>query len=97
MTRAKHASTDGAQAYTRHTQEDHSSSVVRRSSTPRAGLIPMHFFQEIRDYIGFDHDDEETLQSLHDLVEPHFASVVNAFYDALWLNPRTRMVFSGPE
>ena len=57
----------------------------------------MHFFQEIRDYIGFDHDDEETLQSLHDLVEPHFASVVNAFYDALWLNPRTRMVFSGPE
>ena len=96
MTRAKPAPSLGASHHVRPLAEQ-TSSVVHHSSTPRAGLIPMHFFQEIRDYIGFDQEDEETLIALHDLISPHFAGVVNAFYEALWLNPRTRMVFSGPD
>ncbi len=63
----------------------------------RAGLIPMQFFQEIRDYIGFDEANEAELISMHELVSPHFEAIVEAFYVALWENPRTRMVFSGPE
>lgn len=65
--------------------------------TTRAGLIPMQFFQEIREYTGFGKSDEEELFSLYEYIQPHFSEVVDSFYEALWQNPRTRMVFSGPE
>lgn len=56
----------------------------------------MQFFREIRDYTGFGEADEHELFAMHDLISPHFAAIVDDFYKALWANPRTRMVFSGP-
>jgi signal transduction histidine kinase len=57
----------------------------------------MHFFAEIREYVGFDEEDEKRLHALHPVVKPHFGRVVTHFYDALNENPRTRDIFSGPE
>jgi signal transduction histidine kinase len=57
----------------------------------------MHFFQEIKSYIGFDDSDAKRLRRLKPLLEPHFSDVVAKFYDALNANRRTREVFTGPE
>lgn len=55
----------------------------------------MLFYKEISEYIGFTEADVDHLNALRPLVTPHFEAIVDAFYDALWLNPRTRMVFEG--
>lgn len=47
--------------------------------------------------MGFDEQDEQQLFGMFELISPHFDAIVDSFYEALWLNPRTRMVFSGPE
>ena len=57
----------------------------------------MQFFREITDYISFDPEDALRVRSARIAVEEHFDAVVEAFYDALWKNPRTKMVFEGPE
>lgn len=57
----------------------------------------MHFFEEIKDYIGFGEDDAECLAALHPLVEPYFVDIVEHFYESLQQNRRTRDVFTGPE
>ena len=56
-----------------------------------------YFFEEIKEYIGFDEAVEERLRECKPIVKPHFADIVEAFYDALWANPRSRAVFTGPE
>lgn len=53
----------------------------------------MHFFREIKDYVGFDETDADRLEDLHPVVEPHFDRIVEHFYDSLMANPRTRGVF----
>ncbi|MGM0555254.1 MAG: protoglobin domain-containing protein [Myxococcota bacterium] len=57
----------------------------------------MHFFAEIKEYVGFDEKDEARLNALYPVIEPHFGRVVTHFYSALNENPRTRDIFSGPE
>lgn len=57
----------------------------------------MHFFEEIKNYVGFDETDADRLRRIKPLLEPHFSAVVVKFYDALNANPRTREVFTGPE
>ncbi|MBA2664740.1 MAG: GHKL domain-containing protein [Bradymonadaceae bacterium] len=57
----------------------------------------MHFFDEIKDYIGFTEDDARRLQELRPEVEPYFGPIVANFYEALLQNPRARGVFVGPE
>lgn len=56
-----------------------------------------YFFEEIKDYIGFDEAVEERLRECGPLLEPHFPAIVVSFYDALWANPRSRAVFTGPD
>lgn len=63
--------------------------------SPWTKPMPMQFFREIRDYVGFTSADEDHLFSMHDLMAPHFEEIVDAFYEALEQNPRTRMIFSG--
>lgn len=56
-----------------------------------------YFFDELKVYIGFDGQVERLLGECRPLVEPHYSAIVKSFYDALWDNPRSRAVFSGPE
>jgi truncated hemoglobin YjbI len=57
----------------------------------------MHFFDQIKEYIGFDKSTAETLTKLKPAVSPYFDDIVDDFYDALWSNEQTRNVFEGPE
>lgn len=52
-----------------------------------------YFFEELKRYVGFDADSERALLAMYPVVQPHFGAVVEAFYDALSANPRTRAVF----
>ena len=65
--------------------------------TKGSGLLPMQFFREIKSYVDFQPEDEQALLALYPRVKPHFPEIIKAFYDALWDNPRTQMVFEGPE
>ncbi len=57
----------------------------------------MHFFDEVKSYVGFDEDDITQLKRLAPLLEHCFPKIVERFYDALHANPRTEAIFSGPE
>lgn len=55
------------------------------------------FFEELKEYIGFDRAVEEHLLQCAPIVEPHFLAIAGSFYHALNANRRTRNVFEGPE
>lgn len=55
------------------------------------------FYDEIKDYIGFDDQDAALLRELGPEVEPHLYKVADHHYEALSANPRTMAVFTGPE
>jgi signal transduction histidine kinase len=57
----------------------------------------MRYFEDIKDYVGFTESDTERLEALYPVVEPHFTTTVDKFYDALERNEHTREVFEGPE
>lgn len=57
----------------------------------------MHFFDEIKSYVGFTDEDAERLKAIYPIVEPHFEKAVVAFYDTLMAHPRARAVFVGEE
>ncbi|RAL20318.1 hypothetical protein DL240_17195 [Lujinxingia litoralis] len=57
----------------------------------------MHFFDEIKSYVGFTDEDAARLKALGPLVAPRFPEVVISFYDVLMAHPRARGVFVGPE
>ena len=69
----------------------------RASMRPAGRVSTMQFFHEITDYVSFDEADAARVKQARGSVEEHFDDVVDAFYEALWQNPRTRMVFEGPE
>lgn len=52
-----------------------------------------YFFDELKDYVGFDEGVEQLLIDSVPMVAPHFEAVVGSFYEALETNPRTRAVF----
>lgn len=58
---------------------------------------PRQFFRELQNYVGFTEEDADRIRELKEIVEPHFGEVIDRFYEALWKNPRTRMVFEGEE
>lgn len=70
--------------------------VASRTISPR-GAWQMYFFEEVKSYIGFTDEDAERLRGLHPIIQPHFSAIVEAFYDALGANPRTRAVFDSDE
>jgi signal transduction histidine kinase len=57
----------------------------------------MHFFDEVKDYMGFEQTHADTLQTLRPTVEPHFEDIVANFYDELWQHDHTKNIFDGPE
>ena len=57
----------------------------------------MHFHREILAYIDFSEEDAARIKSLREDVAPHFETIVDAFYESLWSNPRTRAVFESEE
>ncbi len=61
-------------------------------ATMRGGW-QLYFFEEAKAYINFSEEDAARLSALKDVVDPHFESIVVAFYDALTSNPRTMAVF----
>jgi signal transduction histidine kinase len=65
--------------------------------SPSRGAWPLYFFQEAKAYINFSDEDAARLAALHDVVEPNFPAIVDAFYAGLNSNPRTRAVFDSPE
>lgn len=56
----------------------------------------MHFFDEIKSYVGFTDADAARLRELGPCVDGHFESLVEQFYTALNANERTKIVFDGP-
>jgi signal transduction histidine kinase len=52
---------------------------------------------ELFAYVGFDEDDAARVRELHPMLQPHFPEIAGRFYDALWANPSTAAVLSGPE
>ena len=55
------------------------------------------FFQEIKEYIGFQEADSELLRLAYPAARPHFQSTVDAFYEALNKNQHTQQIFDGPD
>lgn len=54
------------------------------------------YFQEIKDYVGFEEADSQMLKQLLPLVRDHFIPTVDAFYAALEQQQHTRQIFDGP-
>ncbi len=54
----------------------------------------MHRFEELRDYVGFDVDDEARLRTLHPLVMPRARPIVDRFYEIVLRFPAAAAVFA---
>ncbi|MBL0215314.1 MAG: hypothetical protein IPQ07_15680 [Myxococcales bacterium] len=55
------------------------------------------FLHEAFRYVGMTPDDLARLAALHPLLAPHFADVADRFYAAVWADPKTAAILSGPE
>lgn len=54
------------------------------------------FFDELKNYMGFDEDVEQLLIECVPILRPKYDSIVDEFYEALNANRRTRDVFESP-
>jgi signal transduction histidine kinase len=54
------------------------------------------YFEELLEYIAFDDSDCVRLRALHPVLAPHFPAIAEKFYEAVWANPNTASVLSGP-
>jgi signal transduction histidine kinase len=55
------------------------------------------FLEDVFRYVGMTSEDRDRLVALHPLLEPRFPEIAQRFYDAVWADPRTASVLSGPE
>lgn len=53
----------------------------------------MYFIEEIKEVVDLTPEDATRMVEAFAWVEPHFEEIVGAFYDAFYLNPRTRIYF----
>lgn len=53
--------------------------------------------QRLLRYVAMTPDDTARLVALHPRLEPHFPEIAGAFYDAVWNNPETAGILTGPE
>src|SRR5690606_25094129 len=53
-------------------------------------------FQELKRYMRFGAEDEESLRRLSGLARPHFRAIAEAFYARLAEHDSAHRVFSGP-
>ena len=56
--------------------------------------MPTSPLDEMKHYIGFDERDADALRSLHAVVEPAFAVVVDRFYEAILAHRGARAVLT---
>ncbi len=68
-----------------------------RYPSPRARVSDSYFFEELKEYVGFDDDVGARLRECAPVARPHVSAIVDSFYTALEDNPRTRTIFEGPE
>jgi signal transduction histidine kinase len=52
---------------------------------------------ELIAYVDFGEADAARLRALHPLLEPHFPTVAEAFYAAVWKNPGAASILTGPD
>jgi signal transduction histidine kinase len=55
------------------------------------------FLAEVISYVELRERDIELLQDLHPRLSPYFGAIAERFYTAVWDNPGTAAVLSGPE
>lgn len=53
----------------------------------------MHYFQQLKSYLKFDHTDERALNQLRPLAQPYYATIAADFYDRLRSQPTALTVF----
>ncbi len=54
-------------------------------------------FSELKGYVGWGPEDEETLRSLKPLLAPSFPGIVDCFYEQIQQHPRARAALTGGE
>ena len=52
-------------------------------------------FDELKRYVRFDADDQDTLRTLHPLVSPEFARIADVFYRRILEHPEARKALAG--
>ena len=57
----------------------------------------MYRFEELKRYVRFSAEDEAALQALLPKAQPHFARIVEEFYDRLSEHQEARAVLKGPD
>jgi PAS domain S-box-containing protein len=57
----------------------------------------MHYFDELKAYLHFDEVDQQALQQLHPLAQPHFGTITQDFYDRIRKQPGALSVFRSDE
>jgi signal transduction histidine kinase len=59
--------------------------------------MPRSVFYDLKDYVGFDAEDEAALRRLHPVAAPHFASIANEFYQRILEREAWRKVLTQGE
>ena len=54
--------------------------------------MPETLFEELKHYVAFDEGDEAALRALHPLVQPHFVSIADTFYQRILEHEQARKV-----
>jgi two-component system sensor histidine kinase HydH len=54
--------------------------------------VPESLFEELKRYVGFDAVDEAGLRALHPVVQPHFVSIADTFYQRILEHDGARKV-----
>ena len=54
--------------------------------------VPESIFEELKRYVGFDAEDQASLRVLHPIVQPHFVSIADTFYQRILENDGARKV-----
>ncbi|MGE5183207.1 MAG: protoglobin domain-containing protein [Acidobacteriota bacterium] len=55
------------------------------------------FFEEVIAYVNLTQAEQALLRGLHGKLQPHFEAIAERFYAAVWANPNTAAVITGPE
>jgi signal transduction histidine kinase len=58
-------------------------------------LMTPTFFDDLKHYVGFDDDSSAALRALHPHAQPHFAQIVDDFYDVIEAHPDARAAITG--
>ncbi|HXI55876.1 MAG TPA: protoglobin domain-containing protein [Polyangia bacterium] len=60
-----------------------------------SGVRDLTFLENVKVYVGFDEDATAALREAHDIVAPHFAAIIDDFYDTIEAHPGARAAITG--